>query len=86
MITASDLQGVSSDDAAHVLWHFGHMATGGRQPGPFTAHLIQAISRADYRNRAILRQAYPSLAGAVLAAQYNDDGINELRAIVAGGR
>lgn len=86
MISTLEQTDITPDDAAHALWHFGLLGTGGKQPGQFTKHLILAIASADFQNRAILREAYPSLAAAVLTAQYNDDGINELRVIAAGGR
>lgn len=73
---------IRTETARHVLWRYDR--TGGTQPGPFTGHLIAAIEHADYRNRAILRDAYPELSEAIRMARYDEDGLSKLQAIAVG--
>jgi hypothetical protein len=68
---------ISRETARHVLWLYDR--TGGTQPGPFTEHLMAAIKRADYRNRAILQTAYPELSEALRMARYDEDGLAKLQ-------
>lgn len=82
MDTTTPAEVITTDDAAHVLWHFGYIqGDGARQPGPFTRCLIEAVSRADYRNRAILANAYPSLSEAVRAVRNDEEGGDRLSRI-----
>ncbi|MFJ9740877.1 hypothetical protein [Streptomyces sp. NPDC101166] len=71
------------ETARHVLWRYDR--AGGTEPGPFTQHLMGAISHADYRNRAILREAYPELSEALRLAHTDEDGIAKLQDIARGG-
>jgi hypothetical protein len=72
---------ICTETARHVLWRYDR--TGGTQPGPFTSHLMAAIERADHRNRAILREAYPELSEAIRIARDDEDGLAKLQAIAA---
>jgi DNA polymerase III epsilon subunit-like protein len=76
---------VTADDAAHVLWHFGHLA-GAKQPGSGTENLIRAIATADLAGRSRLASVYPGLALAVHMATREPDGVDQLRAIARSGR
>ncbi|MDX3588549.1 hypothetical protein [Streptomyces europaeiscabiei] len=73
---------ICTETARHVLWRYDR--TGGTQPGPFTGHLMAAIERADHRNRAILRDAYPELSEAIRMARDDEDGLAKLQAIAVG--
>ncbi|GGW83246.1 hypothetical protein [Streptomyces griseoloalbus] len=72
---------IPADVAAHVLFHFGHK---GIPAGDWSESLITLIARADMVNKAKLTAVFPDYAGAVLLAQYADDGINVLKDIAAG--
>lgn len=72
---------IPADVASHVLFHFGHT---GIPAGDWTESLITLIARADMVNKAKLTAAFPDYAGAVLLAQYADDGISVLKDIAAG--
>lgn len=73
---------IPRETARHVLWRYDRQ--GGCQPGPFTEHLMAAIERADYQNRAILRGAYPALSEAMHLARYDEEGLAKLQAIATG--
>ncbi len=72
---------IPPDVAAHVLYYYGHT---GIPAGPWTNRLIELIDRADMVNKAKLTAAFPGYAGAVLLAQYADNGIEVLKDIAAG--
>lgn len=72
---------ITQETARHVLWMFGH--PGGQQPGRFTQHLAAAIECADRKHAAILAEAFPDLAGAILLAKHHEDGIDQLREFAA---
>jgi hypothetical protein len=72
---------IPADVAAHVLFHFGHR---GIPAGEWTESLITLIARADMTHKAKLTAAFPDYAGAVLLAQYADNGIEVLKDIAAG--
>lgn len=73
---------IPAETARHVLWRYDR--TGGAQPGPFTQSLMAAISHADRRNQAILREAYPELSEALRLARYDDAGLKKLQEIARG--
>jgi hypothetical protein len=73
---------IPKETARHVLWRYDRQ--GGCQPAPFTEHLMAAIERADYQNRAILRSAYPALSEAMHLARYDEEGLVKLQAIANG--
>ncbi|TVL89821.1 hypothetical protein [Streptomyces sp. SAJ15] len=72
---------IPAETANHVLWHYGH---GGYQAGTFTQHLISAFATADMVNKAKLAEVYPDYAAAVIAAEYDPDGIANLQRIAGG--
>ncbi|MCP3820118.1 hypothetical protein NLX86_19055 [Streptomyces sp. A3M-1-3] len=72
---------IPAETAAHVLFHFGR---GGYQAGSFTQHLIALIARADMVNKAKLAAVYPDYAAAVIAMEYDPNGIAALQKIAAG--
>ncbi|MGW7597297.1 hypothetical protein [Streptomyces antimycoticus] len=72
---------IPAETANHVLWHFGH---GGYQAGTFTQHLIRALATADMANKAKLANAYPDYAAAVIAMEYDPDGVANLQRIARG--
>ncbi|GGV36642.1 hypothetical protein GCM10010293_40010 [Streptomyces griseoflavus] len=72
---------IPADVAAHVLFHFGHR---GIPAGDWHEDLITLIARADMTNKAKLTAAFPDYAGAVLIAQYADNGVAVLKDIAAG--
>ncbi|MCI3155496.1 hypothetical protein ELQ39_27880 [Streptomyces sp. GB4-14] len=72
---------IPADVAAHVLFHFGHR---GIPAGDWHQDLISLIARADMVHKAKLTAAFPDYAGAVLLAQYADNGIDVLKDIAAG--
>lgn len=72
---------IPADVAAHVLFHYGHR---GIPASDWTHSLITLIDRADMVNKAKLTAAFPDYAGAVLLAQYADNGIEVLKDIAAG--
>ncbi|MFE4867652.1 hypothetical protein [Streptomyces sp. NPDC056682] len=73
---------IPPETARHVLWHYGH--DGGWQPGSFTQRLMAAFDAADIDNAGILATAYPELGAAMLAAKYDEDGIDRLKKIANG--
>lgn len=72
---------IPADVASHVLFHFGHR---GIPAGDWTENLISLIARADMVHKAKLTAAFPDYAGAVLLAQYADNGVDVLKDIAAG--
>lgn len=72
---------IPAETANHVLWHYGH---GGYQAGTFTQHLISALATADMDNKAKLANAYPDYAAAVIAIEYDPDGVTNLQRIARG--
>lgn len=72
---------IPAETANHVLWHFGH---GGYQPGTFTEKLLAALCAADMDNKAKLADAYPDYAAAVIAIEYDPDGVTNLQRIARG--
>jgi hypothetical protein len=74
-------------DAHAVLFHFG--ARDVMEPGSFTRALVEAIVRADPRNRGRLALGFPGHVAAVELYQGRTDGLDRLRAIAtrppAGG-
>lgn len=74
-----DQTGITPEQAAHVLWHFG--ATGGMEPDEFTQSLVTAISRADRENVLRAAAVWPGYAHAVHIAKNTEDGIRRLREI-----
>lgn len=74
---------IPAKTANHVLFHYGH---GGYQAGTFTQHLIAALATADMTNKAKLADAYPDYAAAVIAIEYDPDGVANLQRIAGGGQ
>ena len=72
---------IPADVAAHVLFHFGHK---GIPAGEWHEALIGLIARSDMVHKAKLTSAFPDYGGAVLLAQYADNGIDVLKDIAAG--
>lgn len=70
---------ISKEVAAQVLYFFGQ---GGYEAGSFTSKLLSAISNADSTNRLRLALGFPELVSAVNMAQYDSDGIDNLKAIL----
>jgi len=66
--------------ASAVLWFFKDDV--GRDPGHFTATLLEAFAHADLDNRARLVEAFPELGHAFLLAKSARDGIEQLRQAV----
>ena len=73
-------RGIPLDVVRHVLWFFGD-AVYGREPGMFTSRLMLTVSAADQENRELLAKVFPEIVGAMNLAQYDSEGIDELRAI-----
>ncbi|MCX4596170.1 hypothetical protein OG819_42915 [Streptomyces sp. NBC_01549] len=73
---------IPPDIAAHVLFHYGR--EGGYQAGGFTESLVTAIDRADPPNRDRLALGFPEYVAAVVAIQYDPNGVERLQAIVRG--
>lgn len=69
--------GITGEEAAHVLAHYGE---GGFRAGNFTMGLIELMIRADPRNMALLCDAFPGHGAAVRLSQ-RIGGIHELRKI-----
>jgi len=72
---------IPAETASHVLFHYGR---GGYQAGSFTEHLIKTIDMADPDNRDLLALAFPDYVAAVIAIQYDRDGVAQLQAIASG--
>lgn len=72
---------ISPEVAAHVLSHFGR---GGYPAGDWTELLITLIDRADMAHRAKLAQTFPDYGAAISLAKYDENGIAQLQAILAG--
>lgn len=72
---------IPAETANHVLFHFGR---GGYQAGRFTQHLIAALAAADMTNKAKLANAYPDYAAAVIAIEYDPDGVANLQRVARG--
>ena len=81
--TNADTTAITREVAAHVLSHFGR--EGGYPAGDWTESLISLIDRADFTNRAKLAQPYPDYSAAINLAKYDDNGIDTLQRIAAGG-
>lgn len=73
-----DQTGITPEQAAHVLWHFG--ATGGMEPDPFTRHLVDALAVADRTDQLRLAAVYPAYALAARQAA-TEDGVQRLQEI-----
>lgn len=69
---------IPAETANHVLFHFGH---GGYQAGSFTQFLIQAIDHADVINQDKLALGFPDYVAAVVAVQYDPNGVANLQRI-----
>jgi hypothetical protein len=74
------LYGVTQDEAAHVLWHFGE---GGVEAGSFTRALVDLMTKADQSNGGRLGQGFPGYYAAITVAMNDLDGIDRLR-VTAG--
>lgn len=72
------MTGISGEQAAHVLHHFGE---GGFPPGAFTRTLIHAMTMADPANLAALALGFPGYAAAVRLAKDDFGGVVRLRQI-----
>ncbi len=72
---------IPAETANHVLFHFGR---GGYQAGSFTEYLIHALCAADMVNKAKLAEVYPDYAAAVIAMEYDPDGVANLQRIADG--
>lgn len=86
-LTFTDLEylGISCEEvtataAAQVLYARG---AGGYPPGSFFTHILAAWCHADVTNACRLSREWPAYAAA-LARLNEPDGIERLRAIVAG--
>lgn len=79
----SETPTISAETANHVLFHYGR---GGYQAGSFTEHLIKTIDMADPDNRDRIALGFPDYVAAVVAIQYDRDGIAHLQRIAAGGK
>lgn len=73
---------ITPEVANHVLFHYGH---GGYQAGSFTEQIIKAIDMADPANRDKLALGFPGYVAAVVAIQYDPDGVARLTAIANPG-
>ncbi|MET9956678.1 hypothetical protein ABZ135_34740 [Streptomyces sp. NPDC006339] len=73
---------IPAETAAHVLFHYGR--DGGYQAGSFTEQLITAIDMADPANRDKLAAGFPDYVAAVVAIQYDPNGVHHLQRIAAG--
>ena len=73
---------IPAETAAHVLFHYGR--DGGYQAGTFTEQLITTIDMADPGNRDKLAAGFPDYVAAVVAIQYDPQGVTCLQQIVAG--
>ncbi|MGW4050852.1 hypothetical protein ACWENA_08460 [Streptomyces sp. NPDC004779] len=74
---------ITPEVANHVLAHYGR---GGYQAGSFTEQIIKAIDMADVDNRDKLAHGFPDYVAAVVAIQYDPNGVAQLQAIAAGGQ
>lgn len=72
---------IPAEIANHVLFHFGH---GGCQAGSFTQFLIQAIDHADVIHQDKLALGFSDYVAAIVAVQYDPDGIANLQRIARG--
>ncbi|GHG15451.1 hypothetical protein ACFFSH_39875 [Streptomyces filamentosus] len=72
---------ITPEVANHVLAHYGR---GGYQAGSFTEQIIKAIDMADVDNRDKLAHGFPGYVAAVVAIQYDPNGVAHLKAIAAG--
>lgn len=73
---------IPPDVAAHVLFHYGR--DGGYQAGGFIESLVTAIDRADPTHRDLLGLGFPEYVAAVVAIQYDPNGVERLQDIAAG--
>ena len=73
---------IPAETAAHVLFHYGR--DGGYQAGSFTDQLITTIDMADPGNRDKLAAGFPDYVAAVVAIQYDPQGVARLQEIAAG--
>jgi hypothetical protein len=71
---------ITAEAAAHVLFHYGR--DGGYQAG--STSLLYTIDLADPGNRDKLAQAFPEYVAAVVAIQYDRDGVTRLQRIARG--
>lgn len=67
------------EQAAHVLGYMGQ--PGGYPPGDWTRDLISVMDRADVRNYAALREAFPGYGDAIHMFKYDPDGVAKLQVI-----
>jgi len=67
----------TQEAAHHVLGYYG--MEGGIRAGGFTTSLIEAISRADMHNFALLKSVYPDLADAVYVYKNLEFGVAQLQ-------
>lgn len=73
---------ITPEAAAHVLFHYGR--DGGYQAGSFTTSLLYTIDLADETNRDKLAASFPEYVAAVIAIQYDRDGVTRLQSIARG--
>ena len=73
---------IPAETAAHVLFHYGR--DGGYQAGTFTEQLITTIDMADPGNRDKLALGFPDYVAAVVAIQYDPQGVTRLQQIATG--
>lgn len=73
---------IPAETAAHVLFHYGR--DGGYQAGSFTEQLITTIDMADPGNRDKLALGFPDYVAAVVAIQYDPQGVTRLQQIATG--
>lgn len=73
---------IPAETAAHVLFHYGR--PGGYQAGSFTEQLIKSIDMADEDNRDKLALGFPAYVAAVVAIQYDPNGVAALQQIASG--
>lgn len=73
---------IPAETAAHVLFHYGR--EGGYQAGSFTEQLIVLIDRADPHHRDLLALGFPDYVAAIVAIQYDPNGVAQLQRIAAG--
>jgi hypothetical protein len=72
---------ISSDVAAHVLWH---EAKGGWPPSTFASKLLHLWTSADTGNAEHLANAFPEYAAAIGLMRSGQQGIEQLLAIADG--
>ncbi|MFE0647440.1 hypothetical protein ACFVZH_02465 [Streptomyces sp. NPDC059534] len=76
------MDSITPEVANHVLFHYGR---GGYQAGGFTEQIIKAIDMADPGNRDKLALGFPGYVAAIVAIQYDPNGVDRLTVIATSG-